>query len=85
MSDSRSLEKQKKMMLQDRLRLRNTRVVVAVYREAQANELNSRVLAEMYRLVLATARMEWGEGTTIDDYSVEGKFVIQNKDRRAEV
>lgn len=75
----------KKKHIQQRLHLMNTSRCVEMLRDARKNEMDLALVEELWLLIVAAAKNDWGEDTFVDDFSIEGKFVITNGKRRAEL
>lgn len=67
---------------QDDIKLKRTTACVQMWRDARANGLAYELIVEIELLIGAMAIDEWGEGTTYDDFQIEGKIIIENGNRR---
>lgn len=70
---------------QQDLKLMNTRRCIEMLRDARKKDFPPEFTNELYLLVVAMAKQEWGQETTVDDFTLEGKFIIAGKGRRVEV
>lgn len=73
----RSLKDSKKKIRQNDLCLYNTRKVADCIRHAKIIGHDVSLTHELYLLLIECAKMEWGHGVIVDDFSVPGKFVVK--------
>lgn len=75
------VEECKKAFKQQDLQLFHTKCIAHTIRIARKKNLPSEVIEELFRLLWTTAKYEWGPETIVDDFSIEGKFLIKNGSR----
>lgn len=66
------------------LKLFRTKRCLQMFRDARGR-WPQELIDELWRLAEAMAIAEWGVGTVLDDFSIEGKVVIVNLKRRMEI
>lgn len=79
------IKTEKTRHLQDKIKLRHTKMCVEIWREAKQMRLPRELINELWALAEAAARSEWGEKTTLDDFTVEDRVVVENAQRRIEI
>lgn len=78
------LKEIKKEHKQQDLSLKNTRAVANMFTTARAKEMFE-VANELFKIIQIFARIEWGQDTTVDDFSIPGKFVIRSGKKEEEI
>jgi hypothetical protein len=68
---------------QESLRLLRTRRCAEMVHNARKNGWGVAVAAESFKLMECMARIEWGPGTVIDDFSDENHYVVTQGRKRA--
>lgn len=75
------LEKQKIKHKQEDSKLTQTKKCVEMFKEARRKGLKLEIVNELFKLIGIMAKTEWGPDTTVDDFKIEGKFVISDGQR----
>lgn len=63
---------------QKMIKLENTKKCIGMWRESAERGFSAELTNELWLLVVASAKDEWGQNTEADDFSIEGKVVISN-------
>lgn len=78
----------KNKMKEDNLNLKHTKTAVKYWREAETlimhGDFRHQYRNELFNYIELMAKKEWGEGTTVDDFSLPGKIIIKSG-RREEI
>lgn len=75
------LQEMKTKHRQEKLALANTKICAQMYREALANEMHPDLIHELYLLLVASAKDEWGQDTAVDDFSEPPLFIVTSGKR----
>lgn len=67
------------------LKLARTIECAKAWREARLKEFDLKIINELFLLIMAMARDEWGPDTQVDDFSAEGKLLIRNGLKEMEI
>lgn len=75
------LEKQKIKHKQEDSKLTQTKKCVEMLREARRKGVKLEIVNELFKLIGTMAKTEWGPDAAVDDFKIEGKFVISDGQR----
>lgn len=86
---NRSDEAQLKQIFREQkqadLHLKNTKIAAQMYRDALAQEMKAEMIHELFLLLVAFAKDEWGQDTVVDDFTNPPKIVISNGKKTEEI
>lgn len=73
--------RRKREFAQQDLELHRTKMIADMLGTAKRKKMAQKLIDGIFELLEVTAKAEWGDETTVDDFSAEGAVVVKSRRR----